>query len=220
MDEYQYPGNSELMDELWEGFCLLVSFFGLGIRIVTVGFTPPATSGRNTKRQKANTLNTSGMYSLVRHPLYLGNFFMFLGVMLFAHTWWLTLIYILVFWLYYERIMFAEEAFLRKKFGDEYLAWASKTPAFIPRFKNYKKPHCPFSLKKVLRKEYNGFFEIIIAMFILEELGELILYGRFEFDLQWVILLSVGFIAWITLRTIKNRTSWLQEPTDSMINGC
>lgn len=211
MDEYQYPGNSELMDELWEGFCLLVSFFGLGIRVFTVGHTPKATSGRNTREQVANTLNKTGIYSIVRHPLYLGNFFMFLGVMLFAHTWWLTLIYILVFWLYYERIMFAEEAFLRKKFGDEYLVWANNTPAFIPRFRNYKKPDLPFSLKKVLRKEYNGFFAIIIAMFILEETGELLLNEKLEFDLQWVILVSLGFIIWATLRIIKKKTTWLRE---------
>lgn len=210
MDEFQYPGNSELMDELWEGFCLLVSFFGLGIRAFTVGYTPKATSGRNTKEQVANTLNMTGIYSIVRHPLYLGNFFMFLGVMLFAHTWWLTLIYILMFWLYYERIMFAEEAFLRKKFGEEYLAWANNTPAFIPRFRNYKKPDLPFSLKKVLRKEYNGFFAIIIAMFVLEETGELLLNGKLEFDLQWVILLSLGSVLWATIRTLKKNTTLLR----------
>ena len=211
MKEYRYPGDSETIDHLWEGFCLLVSFFGLGIRIATVGHTEQATSGRNTKRQVANSLNTTGMYSLVRHPLYLGNFFMFLGVVLFAHLWWLTLLYILAFWLYYERIMFAEEAFLRKKFDDEYLTWANNTPAFIPRFKNYRKPDAPFSVKKVLRKEYNGFFTIIISMFILEEIGAIIINGKFEFDLQWIILASLCFIAWATLRTIKNRTAWLRE---------
>lgn len=210
MGEYKYPGDSELMDEIWEGICLLVSFLGLGIRIFAVGHTPKATSGRNTKEQVANTLNTSGIYSLLRHPLYLGNFFMFLGVMLFAHTWWLTLIYILVFWLYYERIMFAEEAFLRKKFGNEYLTWANNTPAFIPRFKNYKKPNLPFSFKKVLRKEYNGFFAVIVAIFVLEEIGELILKGKLEFDILWVVLVSLGFVIWATLRIIKNRTIWLR----------
>lgn len=211
MDEYRYPCDSELLDELWEGACLLISFFGLGIRIFTVGHTPKATSGRNTREQVADTLNTTGIYSVLRHPLYLGNFFMFLGVLLFAHTWWLTLIYILAFWLYYERIMFAEEAFLRKKFGDEYLTWANNTPAFIPRLKNYKKSSLPFSLKKVLRKEYNGFFAIILSMFILEETGEIILHGRFGLDVQWIILVSLGFVVWATLRILKKRTPWLRE---------
>jgi protein-S-isoprenylcysteine O-methyltransferase Ste14 len=211
MRQYRYPGDSQRLDDLWEGICLLVSCFGLGIRIFTVGYTPRATSGRNTRRQVAETLNTTGIYSIVRHPLYVGNFFMFLGVVLFAYLWWLTLIYVLVFWLYYERIMFAEEAFLRKKFGDEYMTWANNTPAFIPRFRNYRKPDSAFSLKKVLRKEYNGFFAVIIGMFILEELGEIILNGKPELDLQWVIFLSLGIIVWATLRIIKKRTTWLNE---------
>lgn len=76
MREYKYPGHSETLDHIWEVICLLVSFFGLGIRIITIGHTPKGTSGRNTKKQVADTLNTTGMYSVVRNPLYLGNFFM------------------------------------------------------------------------------------------------------------------------------------------------
>ena len=56
---------------------LIISFIGEGIRIFTVAYTPPGTSGRNTKQQLANTLNTTGIYSLLRHPLYLGNFLMY-----------------------------------------------------------------------------------------------------------------------------------------------
>ena len=100
----------------------------LAIRAYTIGHTPKGTSGRNTKKQVANALNTTGAYSLVRNPLYLGIFFMGLGVALFAHLWWLTLIYVLAFWLYYERVIFAEEAYLRDKFGAEYLSWADRTP--------------------------------------------------------------------------------------------
>lgn len=130
MRDYEYLGHSEKLDHIWEAFCLIVSFLGLGIRIFTVGSVPGGTSGRNRRKQVADSLNTKGMYSVTRNPLYLGNFFMGLGVALFAHLWWLTTIYILLFWLYYERIIFAEEEYLRNKFGDEYLEWASKTPAF------------------------------------------------------------------------------------------
>jgi protein-S-isoprenylcysteine O-methyltransferase Ste14 len=207
--EYAYLGRSESLDHLWEVFCLIVSFFGLGIRIFTIGHTPRRTSGRNTKQQVAETLNTTGIYSVVRHPLYLGNFFMGLGPALFAHLWWLTLIYILSFWLYYERIMFAEEAYLRKKFGDEFLAWASVTHAFVPKLRNYRKPNLPFSLRNVLKREYNGFFAVIVVLFILEVAGELIVKNKFAVDLMWAILLGVAFIIWITLRTLKKKTALL-----------
>jgi len=207
--EYEYPGHSEYIDHLWEAFCLVVCFIGLGIRAFTVGHTPKGTSGRNTREQVADTLNTSGIYSVVRNPLYLGNFFMGLGLALFAHLWWLTLIYILSFWLYYERIIFAEEEYLRNKFGDEYLAWANVTPVLIPKLSNYRKPCLPFSLRNVLRREYNGFFVVIVVLFILEVAGDLFYNGKIEIDLMWCVLLFIGFIIWITLRILKKYTALL-----------
>ena len=209
LQEYEYPGHNETLDHLWEVVCLVVSLAGLAIRSYTIGHTPKGTSGRNTKHQVADILNTTGVYSLVRNPLYLGNFFMGLGVALFAHLWWLTMIYVLVFWLYYERIIFAEEAYLRDKFGAEYLTWADRTPVIIPSFRNYKKSILPFSFKNVLRREYNGFFAVIVCLFLFETLGELITKRRLEFDSGWIAALAVGFVVWLTLRTLKKRTRLL-----------
>ncbi len=207
--DYEYPGHSEKLDHFWEVLCLIISFLGLGIRIFTIGYTPKGTSGRNTKKQVANTLNVIGIYSVVRNPLYLGNFFMGLGIALFAYLWWLTLIYILVFLLYYERIIFAEETYLRNKFGREFLDWANKTPVFFPKLGQYQKASLPFSLKNVLRREYNSFFAVIVVMFILETLGELFVKGKFNFDIEWLVLLGIGFIVWMTLRTLKKYTTFL-----------
>lgn len=207
--DYEYPGHSERLDYIWEVVCLIVSFFGLGIRAFTIGYTPKGTSGRNTKKQIAETLNTTGIYFIVRNPLYLGNFFMGLGIALFAHLWWLTLIYILIFWLYYERIIFAEEAYLRNKFGNEYLEWANKTPAFIPKFSQYTKANLPFSWRNVLRREYNGFFAMIVTLFVLETVGGIFAKGRLGFDLRWILLLGIGFVVWMVLRSLKKYTNVL-----------
>ncbi len=206
---FHYLYHSEKIDELWETFCLTVSFFGLAIRMVTIGYTPKGTSGRNTREQIAETLNTTGIYSIVRHPLYLGNFFIWLGIVLFAHQWMLTLICILSFCLYYERIMFAEEAYLRSKFGKAYELWAEETPAFIPSFKKWTKPELPFSLRNVLKREYNGFFVIILSMTLLELTGNIFVEGKLELNLMWNIILSVGFLIWMTLRTLKKKTTLL-----------
>lgn len=203
---YEYPGHSESLDHIWEVICLAISFFGLGIRVFTIGHTPKGTSGRNTQKQIAETLNTTGAYSLVRNPLYLGNFFMGLGIALFAHLWWLTLIYILIFWLYYERIIFAEEAYLRNKFGHIYIEWANKTPAFVPRFNEYRKADLAFSLKNVLRREYNGFFAIVIAMFTLEVVGDIYYQGKVDFDIGWLLLVTISFVLWAILRSLKKYT--------------
>ncbi len=212
LKNYTYPGNSETLDHVWEAACLLISFFGLGIRVITIGYTPRGTSGRNTRKQVAETLNTSGIYSVVRNPLYLGNFFMGFGIVLFAHLWWLLLIYTLVFWLYYERIIFAEEAFLRNRFGTAYLAWAEQTPAFIPNFKNYRKAELSFSVRNVLRREYNGFFAIIVTLMMLEIIGDLVIKGRFNIEPGWLVLFGSGFAVWFVLRWLKRHTLVLNVP--------
>jgi protein-S-isoprenylcysteine O-methyltransferase Ste14 len=210
MRGYQYPGNSARLDMLLEFFCLFVCFSGLAIRVFTIGHTPGGTSGRNTKEQIAATLNTTGIYSVVRHPLYLGNFIIWLGIILFAHLWWLVLIYVLAFWLYYERIMFAEEEFLRAKFGDEFTRWAANTPAFIPRFGQYIPPHLPFSTKTALKREYNGAFAIIVMLFILEVASKVVVEHRLECDPYWKYIMAAGFVMWMVLRTLKKKTTLLR----------
>ncbi len=103
------------LQNCWEVSCLSISFVGLAVRFVTVGYVPAGTSGRNTKGQKAKVLNTTGMYSIVRHPLYFGNLIITLGLLLFMAIWWFGLIVAFAFCLYYERIMVAEETFLAKQ---------------------------------------------------------------------------------------------------------
>ncbi len=141
LENFSYLGESETIDHLWELFCVAVAASGLSLRALTVGYVPSHTSGRNTKQQKAHTLNTTGMYSIVSHPLYLGNFLIWLGVALFAHTWWFVLIVILAFWIYYERIMFAEEEFLRTRFGAEFEGGPGEPPpSFLPSATGYHQP--------------------------------------------------------------------------------
>ncbi len=209
LKSFHYPYESHLLDELWEMFCLGVALLGLGVRMLTLGSVPSGTSGRNTKSQVASVLNTTGMYSIVRHPLYLGNFLIWVGVSLFIRSWWFTLLVILLFWVYYERIMAAEEQFLREKFGEEFERWAGRTPAFFPDFKKWRRPEMSFSWKTVLRKEYSSFFAIIATFTFLEVMGEVFLTGGFGIDKLWVVIFSFGLVVYLVLRTMKKRTTLL-----------
>ena len=87
---------------------IVLSILGFVIRAYTIGTTPRGTSGRNTKEQVAEVLNSTGIYSVVRHPLYLGNYFMWIGIVFFTFNWYFVIIVSLLYYLYYERIMFAE----------------------------------------------------------------------------------------------------------------
>ena len=206
---FKYPYGSHRLDQLWEIVCLGISLFGLGIRMFTVGSVPGGTSGRNTKRQVASILNTRGVYSIVRHPLYLGNFFIFLGISLFVRIWWFSLLIILAFWIYYERIMFAEEEFLLKKFGESFTEWASRTPAFVPRLKNWQEPELPFSWKTAIGKEYATLFAIIVTFTALEIASELSLKGKLIFEPMWLIFFSIGLITYLGVRVMKKYTKLL-----------
>ncbi|MDT8308300.1 MAG: isoprenylcysteine carboxylmethyltransferase family protein [Bacteroidales bacterium] len=194
----------------WSVGCLTLSMLGLVIRAATIGHTPRGTSGRNTKQgQVAEKLNTTGIYSMLRHPLYLGNFLMWLGLILYTGVSYFVVFSVFFFWIYYERIMYAEESFIRSKFKEEYDAWAKKTPPFFPSLKNYRKPSLPFSLKNVLKREYTGFF-VTIASFTLVNLMKNISYeNQYLPDRIWINLLLAGLVIYLTLRTLKKHTKVL-----------
>jgi protein-S-isoprenylcysteine O-methyltransferase Ste14 len=197
-------------DLLIEIFSLAVALSGVGLRCFTIGYARSGTSGRNTKEQRAAVLNMTGMYSIVRHPLYLGNFLIFFSILLFLHVWWFALIGLLSFWLYYERIMLREEEFLRDKFERTYLNWANTTPAFFPRLSGWRWPRGQFSWKTVLRKEYTGFFLVAVVFAFLENARDVIFMGEKELDIAFVGLFAVGLVVYFVLRSLKKWTSALQ----------
>ncbi len=190
----------------WTLACFAISLVGLGVRIATVGFTPRGTSGRNTDGQRADELNSSGIYSTVRHPLYLGNFLMWLGVAMYCQLWWLAVIVSLLFWIYYERIMFAEEEYLRRKFGESYVNWAARTPAFIPSFRNYRPPNLPFSFRNVLKREYSGLLGVVMAFAAMGVCERLVVEGRFALDPTWQWICLGGVVLYVLLRTVRKQT--------------
>lgn len=190
----------------WKVFCLCVGLAGLAVRGHTVGTTPPRTSGRNTRSQVADSLNTTGLYSVVRHPLYLGNYLMWLGVVLFPGVWWLAALVSLVFWVYYERIMYAEEAFLRGRFGTEFEEWAARTPAFLPRPRGWVPPRAPFSLRTALRKEYSGFLGLMAALGAEEVVWVRAATGRWMLSPSWAALLAGSAALALLLRFLRKRT--------------
>jgi len=205
----RYIGATTLPGLSWKLFWFAVSMFGLLIRGYTIGRTPFGTSGRNTRNQVAESLNTTGIYSMLRNPLYLGNFFMMFGVVMSIRIWSIGLIFILVFWLYYEKIILTEEHFLKSKFGETYISYANQTPAFVPSFKNYKSSHLPFSFKNVLKREYSGFFGVICTFTALDLLSNIIVLKKVALDKVWIIIFIIGLAIYLTLRTLKKKTKLL-----------
>lgn len=208
-----YLGNRQaiLFDMRDELIFLSVSLLGQAIRVFTVGYAPKNTSGRNTVNgQIADELNVTGIYSLLRHPLYLGNFFMWLGPVLFLRSVSFTIIFVLLYWLYYERIMFAEEQFLRRKFGEVYDKWSETVSSFIPYSLKYIPPKIPFSVINVLKREYNSFINIFVIFTLMDFFRNYFLSETIYLSDMWLYLIAGAFVIWIVIRTIHKRTRWLE----------
>jgi hypothetical protein len=149
------------------------------------------------------------MYSLVRHPLYLGNFLIGLGVSFAPCVWWLPVMYCLLFCSYYERIMFTEEAFLRRLFGKAFDDWAAVTPAFFPRSFTWRRPPMSFSVRNVLRREYTGFMVVVLGNAAVQFIEHLIIDRRIVYEEFWVTLLICGSASYFTLKLLKAHTKLL-----------
>src|SRR5262245_10141899 len=195
---------------VWEGLCIAVTLAGFAIRCLVVGYSFPGASGRNSRAQQAVSLNTRGMYSVVRHPLYLGNFLMMVGAISLIEVWWLTLVAVLAFLLYYERIIVAEEAFLANRFGSRYQEWASVTPAFIPAITRWQTPRVPFSVKRVLVRESPTFAQIVVVITMIVFACDWVVWGRLEYgDFLLAGAAVLSLLLYFVVRAIRKNTRWL-----------
>lgn len=82
--------------------------------------------------QQRSALATTGPYSYVRHPQYVG----FILVMFGFLVQWPTLLTLAMFpvlTVMYVRLAKSEEQDTIAEFGDAYVAYAAEVPAFIPR---------------------------------------------------------------------------------------
>ena len=180
----------------------------------TIGTAPKGTSGRNTNKQVAEVLNSSGIYAVVRHPLYLGNYLIWIGTTCFVFNIAFIVLISLLFWLYYERIMFAEERFLEKKFGNEYLKWSNKIPAFVPTIFRFKKSKILFSVKTVLRREYSGVLATVLAFCFVEGIRNLKLREEL-LPINMIYILAITIFISLFLRFLKRYTKVLYEENRS-----
>lgn len=195
-------GQETTYEFIYNFICLGIGLLGLYIRFHVVGYAAENTSGKNTAEQKADTVNSTGFYSIVRHPLYLGNFLMWLSAALLIANIWFILVFCLVYWVYYERIMYAEEAYLRDKFGDSYLNWANTVPTFFPRCKNYRKPSLPFNWMKAIKSEKNSFAALTLIFCLFDIIGQIITQ-RYNFNYVFIGLSIFSLLMYVVIKILK-----------------
>lgn len=87
------------------------------------------------KKVKEKKLITSGVYSLVRNPVYSAFIFIFTGILLLTANLYL-LILPFVFWFFLTILMKnTEEKWLKNEFGKEYEIYLREVNRVIPWFR-------------------------------------------------------------------------------------
>ncbi len=107
-------------------FIILAFWFGLiGVK---------GTGLETAETHRAEKIIDSGIYSIVRHPQYLGGIFGQIGFTLLLSRFYSLLILPLIIYIVYI-ICLKEEHELIKEFGDEYIQYQQKVPMLIPKIK-------------------------------------------------------------------------------------
>jgi protein-S-isoprenylcysteine O-methyltransferase Ste14 len=94
--------------------------------------------------RKDRFLCVDGPYSLLRHPLYLGNLMVMSGLLIVAWSPVMAAGAILVAALNYRAVIAEEERWLARRFGDEWRDYAARVPRMVPLL---RRPTGGFSLR-------------------------------------------------------------------------
>jgi hypothetical protein len=118
-------------------------------------------------------LVTEGPYSLLRNPLYFFSLVGFIGVGLCTETLSMPLLLVLAFFCYYPWVINNEEKKLKMLYGEQFEAYAKKTPRFFPRISNFHEPDTYIINPKIFLRHMSDtmLFPIILgALEIVEHL--------------------------------------------------
>ncbi|GIL73682.1 hypothetical protein Vretimale_5431 [Volvox reticuliferus] len=115
----------------WLGLILIV--LGEGIRKLGI-FTAKSnfTHNMRTTRQPTHVLVMRGIYRYIRHPGYLGWYIWCLGTQVLLGNPLCFFGFAAVAWRFFSTRIKIEEYYLRQFFGSAYLAYAARTPTWIP----------------------------------------------------------------------------------------
>lgn len=204
------PATLSPFTQAWQLLSLVIALSGLAIRVAAIGTAPAGTSERSTTRPRASTLRTTGLYSLVRHPLYIGNTLTAVGFACFTTTWYLPVVVALLGILYHERIAAREEVFLEERFGDEFRRWADRVPAALPRWSNFEPSATPFVWRRVLGREFHGLLVIGAVMFVLDVVRSALASGRLVLAPFWTAFFLLTAAIFIVCALLKKRTRVFQ----------
>ena len=153
---------SEPRQDLFNFGALLV-LFGLLMRIWGLSYLPGGTQQTVVEQRK---LVTNGPYAFIRNPVYFGNIFMNIGMIIAIGGWLPYLLWIGLFFfpIFYQLIAKYEEKQLVAEFGTAFNRYRQAVPRFYMRISPYPdRTKINPDLNAALAGEKNTF--IVIAVY-------------------------------------------------------
>jgi len=117
-------GGSDFAWTAVMGLSTFIMYFGLAVMW----------RGWSLIHKARGELVTSGIYRRVRHPQYVGLFFMTVGMLVQWPTFTTVLMWPILMGMYY-RLALREEREMVEQLGEKYIEYQKRVPAFIPKLK-------------------------------------------------------------------------------------
>lgn len=126
---------------------------------------------------KNEQLTARGPYVLVRNPMYLGRFFLILGLVLLLDNMYLTAAYVVFYYFYMVNRVQREEQHLTEILGQPYRDYSARVNRFLPDFSKLTDPAVWFFNRKVLFHN-NGHWNLLAMLVFYGALYSYIIYFR------------------------------------------
>ena len=190
---------------------IAVTLAGELVRLTTIGFEYIERGGKN-KQVYASRLVQSGIYSLTRNPMYLGNVLIVLGVAMMAGSPWMYRLVVPFFLFVYWAIVRAEEAYLQEHFRAEYTRYCERVNRFIPRFQHLREALAGFQYnwKRAVRQELSTLALVFSALVLVPAWRAFFLSGPVAakamaprtLALEGTVCALYGIFVWIKRRRL------------------
>jgi len=135
-------------------------FLGFSLRVVARGY-------KAEMSKDGRTLIKKGPYAVLRNPMYLGTFFIGLGVILILFKVWLFFLFVVILSMIYIPQVLHEEAGLYKLFGEEYKVYCKNVPRFFPNLISLSGADiqgCLFFKLKWVKPELRSFAGLLVVI--------------------------------------------------------
>jgi protein-S-isoprenylcysteine O-methyltransferase Ste14 len=137
-------GWGKLPEEIWEAASLAFIIMGVALRLVAFGFVD--------ENAPSVMLQTSGVYSIVRHPVLMSDALIAAGLMFGTQVWWFIALGAVVLPAYYWLAVRTRDEETARHLGAIVAWWRAETPAFSTDLSRWDSGRTVFLLRTALER--------------------------------------------------------------------